>query len=433
MIYFWFRRDLRLNDNVGLNAALKSGKEVQPIFIFDKKILNELPEDDARVSFIHKHLEKINSELKKFESSVRIEIGNPIEVWKRILEEGEAEGLYFNHDYEPYAMDRDNEVTQLFRAKNLNVQSFKDHVFFEKNEVVKDDGNPYTVFTPYKRKWLHRYEQLDNSPEPNEEELRKNFAPSNYKAPALEDFGFVPARIIAPDFELKYVKDYDKHRDYPSKEHTTQIGHHLRFGTVSVRAVVEYGKKRNQTFLSEIVWRDFFSQILWHFPKVVTENFRAKYNGIQWRNNKEEFKKWCEGKTGYPLVDAGMRQLNATGFMHNRVRMVTASFLVKHLLIDWRWGEAYFAEKLLDFDLASNNGNWQWAAGTGCDAAPYFRVFNPASQQTRFDKAGEYSRKWVPEIDSFDYPEPMIDHKFARERALATYKEGLEQVKEALN
>ena len=330
-------------------------------------------------------------------------------------------------------MERDEVITNLFEGKKLTVKSFKDHVFFEKDEVVKDDGKPYTVFTPYKRKWLKKYAEIDNSPEPNEEALRENFAKSNYKAPSHEEIGFVPAKLIAPDFELKFVKDYDKHRDFPGKNHTTHIGHHLRFGTVSVRAVVEYGNKKNETFLSEIVWRDFFSQILWHFPHVVTENFRAKYNGIAWRKNHEDFKKWCEGKTGYPIVDAGMRELNETGFMHNRVRMITASFLVKHLLIDWRWGEAYFAEKLLDFDLASNNGNWQWVAGTGCDASPYFRVFNPESQQQKFDKQGEYIRKWVPEFDSLDYPAPMVEHKFARERAISTYKEGIALVNEALN
>ena len=425
MVYFWFRRDLRLNDNIGLNTTLESEEKVQPIFIFDTKILSELPKDDSRVSFIHKTLSDLQNQLKEYGSSIRIECGNPIEVWKKIAEDNDAKGVFFNHDYEPYAMKRDEEVARIFKEKGKLTQSFKDHVFFERDEVIKDDGTPYTVYTPYKKKWLLKFKDLNLASNPNEESLRKNFAQSNYKMLSLEDIGFVQSSIIAPDYELKYVTDYDKFRDFPGKEHTTQIGHHLRFGTVSVRAVVAFANKKNQTFLSEIIWRDFFAQILWHFPKVITENFREKYNGISWRNNKEEFQNWCEGKTGYPIVDAGMRQLNATGFMHNRVRMITASFLVKDLLIDWRWGEAYFAEKLLDFDLASNNGNWQWAAGTGCDAAPYFRIFNPASQTERFDKSGEYIRKWVPEIDSLEYPQPIVDHKMARERTLSAYKEVL--------
>lgn len=420
--YFWFRRDLRLNDNTGLTAALQNHTNVQPLFIFDSTILEDLPKDDARVSFIWKHLNLIQSELKKHGSSLRVEHGKPTDIWRNILEAENVDAVYLNRDYEPKAIERDEAVKFLVESNGALFNTFKDHVFFEKNEVLKDDGKPYTVYTPYKNKWLERYAKTNIQLPKPELTLLSNYSKSNYKVLKLETIGFTKSAIIAPDYRLKGVDDYDLHRDYPAQDQTTLVGHHLRFGTISVRSLIYYAVPKNKTYLSEIIWRDFFSQIMGHFPHAMNGSFKPKYDRIAWRNDEEEFKKWCEGKTGYPIVDAGMRQLNETGFMHNRVRMVTASFLIKHLLIDWRWGEAYFAEKLLDFDLASNNGNWQWAAGSGCDAAPYFRVFNPALQTEKFDKKLVYIKKWIPNFDPNHYIEPIVDHKMARERAIATYK-----------
>lgn len=423
---FWFRRDLRLNDNIGLNEALKTGKKIITIFIFDQEILSDLEKDDARVSFIHAKLKDLNSELMKFGSSLLVLNNSVIEAWKSIVSNYKIECVFFNHDYEPYALKRDEAISQFLKKNNIPVYSFKDHVFFEKNEIVKADGTPYTVYTAYKNKWLETFNQLPKYEITDHQALLKiNLLNVQFNFPDLEEIGFQQSRIIAPEFDLKKVTQYEQFRDIPSKNHTTHIGHHLRFGTVSIRSLVYYASKKNQTFLSELIWRDFFSQILYHFPNVITQSFKPQYDFIQWQNDEVLFEKWCNGKTGYPIVDAGMRELNATGFMHNRVRMIAASFLVKHLLIDWRWGEAYFAEKLLDFDLASNNGNWQWAAGCGCDAAPYFRVFSPRIQQEKFDPNQVYVKKWVPEFNTKDYCQPIIEHTFARERAIKTYKEGI--------
>ncbi|MDG1914784.1 MAG: deoxyribodipyrimidine photo-lyase [Crocinitomix sp.] len=425
--YFWFRRDLRLNDNTGLNAALQQRKNVQPIFIFDTTILADLPQDDARVSFIWKHLNKINSELQKHGSSLLIKHGKPIDIWQSILESEAVDSVYLNRDYEPAAIARDKKVKFIVETNGAEFQTFKDHVFFENNEVLKGDDTPYTVFTPYKNKWLEKYAKTNVTIPKPQPKLNQHYAKTSYKTPTLESIGFKTSTLIAPNYDLNGVDTYDLHRDYPAKDKTTLVGHHLRFGTISVRSLIYYAVPKNKTYLSEIIWRDFFSQILAHFPNVLEGPFKPKYAGIEWRNDEKEFKLWCEGKTGYPIVDAGMRQLNETGFMHNRVRMVTASFLIKHLLIDWRWGEAYFAEKLLDFDLASNNGNWQWAAGTGCDSAPYFRVFNPTLQQERFDKQRNYIKRWIPDFDPDNYIDPIVDHKMARVRAIETYKHALQE------
>ena len=424
MTIFWFRRDLRLSDNTGLNLALLESKDVQPIFIFDKEIIDELPKDDPRVNFLYDELLKINKELNTFNSSLKIYHGNPLDIFKQLSKENPGIIVYANRDYEPYATYRDRAINNLLKENGSELISCKDQVIFERNEVVKNDGLPYTVFTPYKNKWLVKFK---------EEGLRiqlklnsKNFNISSYTYPTLEELGFKESSIKVPPFTLDKVYNYEETRNFPSLDSTSKIGPHLRFGTVSIREIVSKVKDINDTYLSELVWREFFMQILWHFPKVVHQNFRSKYDGVKWRNNKDDFNKWCEGKTGYPLVDAGMRELNETGFMHNRVRMVTASFLCKHLLIDWRWGEAYFASKLLDYELASNNGNWQWSAGTGCDAAPYFRVFNPSEQIKKFDKDHKYINKWVKELNDFSYPQPMVDHPMARNRAIETYKKGLE-------
>lgn len=423
--YFWFRRDLRLNDNTGLIEALKKHSSVQPIFIFDSTILENLPKNDARVSFIWKQLNELSNKLKKHGSSLRVEYGIPQEIWKEIMEKEEVDAVYLNRDYEPKTIQRDKEVQFIVASNGAEFHTFKDHVFFEKDEILKEDGTPYTVYTPYKNKWLERYAKTNiHVPKPLPE-LDLNYAKSNYKLLKLSTIGFEKSAIVAPDYRLKGIDDYDLHRDFPAQDQTTLVGHHLRFGTISVRSLIYFAVPKNKTYLSEIIWRDFFSQIMGHFPHAMKASFKAKYDRINWRNDEGEFAKWCEGKTGYPIVDAGMRQLNETGFMHNRVRMITASFLIKHLLIDWRWGEAYFAEKLLDFDLASNNGNWQWAAGSGCDAAPYFRVFNPTLQTEKFDQDEAYIRQWIPNYDPLHYLAPIVDHKMARERAIKTYKEAL--------
>ena len=426
MDIFWFRRDLRINDNTALYNALINGKNIQPIFIFDDNIVEELPYNDARITFIYQKLNSINVELKKHGSSLKIFYGDPYKIFTEILYNNRVNNVYINRDYEPYALERDSSIFELLKDFGGQLKSYKDQVIFEQNEVVKKDGLPYTVFTPFKNKWLEKFRSTENIIYKNPN--LKNLVKSNYTFPSMEDLGFEESTIKVPDFDLKVVAKYDETRNFPSLDSTSKIGPHLRFGTVSIREIVENVKDVNSTYLSELIWREFFMQILWHFPKVVKENFRAKYDGIQWRNKEDEFKKWCEGKTGYPLVDAGMRELNATGFMHNRVRMVTASFLCKHLLIDWRWGEAYFAEKLLDYELASNNGNWQWSAGTGCDAAPYFRVFNPSEQIKKFDNKNQYINKWIPELNEFSYPQPMVEHPMARQRAIEIYKEGINSV-----
>lgn len=421
--FFWFRRDLRLHDNVGFSAALKSTTPVIPVFIFDEDILNELPKNDARVQFIHQRLELIHSELNKHGSGIIVRKGKPLQFWRSMLSEFEVDTIYTNEDYEPYALERDQAIAHLCAERQVSMQTFKDQVIFDKNEILKDDGNPYTVFTPYKRRWLQRINEV-GLPEVSSPNF-SNLYPHVSQLPTLAEIGFQASSIIVPSFHLSCVADYENTRNFPSVNGTSQLSAHLRFGTVGIREIVRQAVQLNETFLSELIWREFFMQILYHFPKVVNSNFKAKYDGIEWRNDNDDFQRWCEGKTGYPLVDAGMRELNETGLMHNRVRMVTASFLCKHLLIDWRWGEAYFAEKLLDYDLSANNGNWQWAAGTGCDAAPYFRIFNPEAQLKKFDPELIYTLKWVPEYEGFGYPEPMVDHKMARERALATYKLGI--------
>lgn len=419
----WLRRDLRLTDNTALLQAQKSGNKIMVLFIFDSNILEELDKDDARVTFIHQQLSKLDKKLGKMSSGLLVKTGEPSKVWQELLSDFEIGEVHFNRDYEPYATARDEQVQQLLQKNNVTVHSHKDQVIFEPHEVLKSDGTPYTVYTPYKNKWL---EHFDPQQIKVEEKIKKeSFASIDTSLPTLEEIGFQKSGIEVQDYDLSVVDNYSETRNFPAINGTSNLSVHLRFGTVSIRQIVQQVYKQSPDFLSELVWREFFMQILFHFPRVVNENFRAKYNGIQWRNNEKEFERWCKGETGYPIVDAGMRELNKTGYMHNRVRMITASFLCKHLLIDWRWGEAYFAKKLLDFELSSNNGNWQWAAGTGCDAAPYFRVFNPTEQVKKFDKELHYIKKWVPEFQDLTYPAPMVDHKMARNRALETYKKGI--------
>jgi deoxyribodipyrimidine photo-lyase len=422
--FFWFRRDLRLEDNVGLFHALQSQYPVIPLFIFDEAILDNLPKNDARVGFIHDSLSKINVKLRELGSSLLIKKGKTQDVWQQLIQEFDIKAMYFNKDYEPLAIQRDLIICKLLENNKISSFSFKDQVLFEEKEITKADGLPYTVYTPFKNKWLEKYNSLAPVQEYDCTNTFANFYKDNFVFPTLEQIGFEESTIKVIPHHLKNVSNYHETRDFPALESTTYLSPHLRFGTVSIRKLVNWAAKKNDVFLSELIWREFFMQILFHFPKVVTHNFKSAYDGIQWRNDEEDFKRWCSGTTGYPMVDAGMRELNETGYMHNRVRMVVASFLCKHLLINWQWGEAYFAQKLLDFELSSNVGNWQWAAGTGCDAAPYFRVFNPEIQLKKFDEKGIYIRKWIPEFD-LGYAQPMVEHAFARDRAIATYKAGI--------
>jgi deoxyribodipyrimidine photo-lyase len=421
---FWFRRDLRLEDNVGLFHALESKHPVIPLFIFDDAILDSLPKNDARVGFIHDSLSKINQKLQEMGSSLLVKKGKTQKVWQLLLREFNVKEVFFNKDYEPYAIKRDSVIFELLESNKTECFSFKDQVIFEENEITKADGLPYTVYTPYKNKWLEKYQSMAPVQEYDATEKFSNFHKSNFTFPTLEQIGFEESSIKVIPYNLKNVLNYHETRDFPALESTTHLSPHLRFGTVSIRKLVNWAVHKNQVFLSELIWREFFMQILFSFPRVVTHNFKSAYDGIQWRNNEADFKRWCSGTTGYPMVDAGMRELNQTGYMHNRVRMVVASFLCKHLLINWQWGEAYFAQKLLDFELSSNVGNWQWAAGTGCDAAPYFRVFNPEIQLKKFDEKGIYIRKWIKEFD-LGYGDPIVEHAFARDRAIATYKAGI--------
>ena len=425
---FWFRRDLRLHDNVALFNALKSGEKVLPIFIFDTSILEKLPKNDARVSFIIKELRSMNEHLKSFDASIDILHGKPIEVFESLIKKYQIASVFTNQDYEPYAIRRDQEILELLKSENINFNSFKDQVIFEKNEITKKDGNPYVVYTPYSKKWIEAYEQINHIHYSSEDLLSQLYTQSKAKELTLEELGFVETNTPIKNyiFNSRIINEYEETRNFPALDNTSKLGPHLRFGTVSVRQMVSRAEEQeNKTFLKELIWREFFMQILWHFPHTHKDSFKPKYDRIVWRNNEDDFKKWCNGTTGYPMVDAGMRQLNNTGFMHNRVRMLVGSFLCKHLLIDWRWGEAYFAEKLHDYEMSSNVGNWQWVAGTGVDASPYFRIFNPTSQIKKFDKDFSYIRKWVPDFQELTYPSPMVDHKFARERCLKTYKEAL--------
>ena len=425
---FWFRRDLRLFDNAGLFEALKHETNVLPVFIFDEDILKKLPENDLRVQFIFETVETLKKELQKKKCDLLVEIGKPLEVWKKLIEQYQVKAIYTNHDYEPYAIARDEKVEKLCAQNKIEFKTFKDQVIFEDKEVVTDQENPYTVYTPYKKKWLKALSPFYLKSYPVEL-YEHNYAKVKHTAmPSLSQLGFKEQKFIFPSTEVSaaVLKNYAKTRDIPSLENgTSRLGMHLRFGTVSIREMAREGQKHSEVWLSELVWRDFFQQILFHFPHVEKASFRPQYDKVAWRSEKSEFSRWKNGETGYPMVDAGMRELNETGHMHNRVRMVTASFLTKHLLHYWLEGERYFAEKLLDYDLAANNGNWQWAAGTGCDAAPYFRIFNPESQLERFDPKFEYVKKWVPEFGTAKYAKPMVEHKFARERALSEFKKGL--------
>ncbi len=427
---FWFRRDLRLDDNAGLYHALKSGLPVLSVFIFDTNILDKLEEKkDKRVEFIRDTLVNVQKELYEFKSGFRVFYGTPEQSFEQLLADYEVDIVFTNHDYESYGIERDDIIKKILQEKNTEFKTFKDQVIFEKDEVLKDDGKPYTVYTPYSKRWKDTLTDFYIKPYPCKKYLKNFYKHSSTNIPSLSSMGFEEKEQVIPSDSPsdKRIENYNKTRDFPAlKGGTSRLGIHLRFGTVSIRREIAKAKKLNNTFLNELIWREFYMSILWHFPHIGHHKaFKPAYDNINWRNNEEEFQRWCQGQTGYPIVDAGMRQLNETGFMHNRVRMITGSFLCKDLLIDWRWGEAYFAEKLLDYDFAANNGGWQWVAGSGCDAAPYFRIFNPELQTKKFDKDLEYIKEWVPEFQEFTYPKPMVDHKKARERCIEVYKKAL--------
>lgn len=430
---FWFRRDLRLSDNTALNEAIKHCKEtnsfLMPLFVFDSKILSELDAEDHRLSFINSAIEEINNKLQESGSNLTTFLGSPKTVFKKLFEIYSIDAVFCNEDYEPYARERDQSIKELCENHNAVFFAFKDQVIFHKDEIVKSDGTPYVVYTPYKNQWLSAFEQLDLKVN-NSVDFSVFIKEPPKAILSLEELGFKKSHLNYPSLkvELSVIDNYQKTRDIPSNENgTSHLGVHLRFGTISIRELILHVQKtkNHQTFLSELIWREFFMQILWHFPHTVNQSFKPQYDRIQWRNNEDEFERWKNGTTGYPIVDAGMRELNQTGYMHNRVRMICASFLCKHLLIDWRWGEAYFAQKLLDYELASNVGNWQWASGSGVDAAPYFRIFNPHTQLKKFDSSLKYVQKWVSEYQSFDYSSEIVEHKIARVRCLETYKKAL--------
>jgi deoxyribodipyrimidine photo-lyase len=422
----WLRRDLRLYDHRPLYHALSGKYPVVLLFIFDIDILKTLEQKkDSRIHFIHHTLKELNKQLARFKTSLVVKHGKTEQVWKELLNDWHIHEVFAGQDVEPYAKNRDRKIEKLLRDRAIPFHLMNDHVIY--SDVFKDNGEPYLVFTPYKKKWLERFNAQDIATY-DTDPLLKNFNSSRpLPVPELSDLGFESTSIAFPDKTIpkEIIKNYHNTRDFPALRGTTRLGVHLRFGTISIRECIRIAKNLNQTWLSELIWREFFITILDHFPYTIEQAFKEKYNHIRWQNNRAEFEKWCHGQTGYPIVDAGMRQLNSTGFMHNRVRMIVASFLTKHLLIDWQWGENYFAGKLLDYEQAANVGNWQWAAGTGVDAVPYFRIFNPYTQAQKFDPQQAYISQWVPEIDSDKYPSPMVNHSAARIRALETYKSSI--------
>ena len=427
MIIFWFRRDLRLNDNHGLYKALKYSNTVLPIFIYDTNITNKLEKNDHRLKFISDTITDMNSKLHSTNNKIYTFKGKPSEVLSQLIKKYKIKAIFFNKDYEPYARERDQDIIKMCDEKSVSCHSFKDHVVFEKDEIIKNDGTPYVVYTPYSKKWLEKFKESKLESYNSENHLH-NLVKANNIEHADFNKTFNNEVIYPKNYVLNnnIIDKYEDTRNFPALDSTSRVGVHLRFGTLSLRNIVNKSSKSfNNTYLKELIWREFFIQILWHYPHTINTSFKEKYERIKWRTNMNDFKLWCDGKTGYPIVDAGMNELNKTGFMHNRLRMIVGSFLCKHLLIDWRLGEKYFADKLFDYEQASNVGNWQWVAGCGVDAAPYFRIFNPESQQIKFDKQKEYIKKWIPEFDESNYIEKIVDHKFARERCLKTYKEAL--------
>jgi deoxyribodipyrimidine photo-lyase len=439
---FWFRRDLRLDDNTALNELLEnikfdpknSPQVVLPIFIFDTQILNQLKNPlDRRVQFILKTIQELKVQLQAQGTDLRVYHGNPVELIPQITQEFKIQSIYCNEDYDPYSRQRDSVVSDYCKKNGIQFLCFKDHVIFAKSEILNLKGLPYSIYTPYKKAWLEKFKThfltLKKS-KLSEVQIASAFiktAPIPLP-PSLPKEYFEIGDFKFPEINVpkKTIENYHLTRDIPSLlDGTSHLGIHLRFGTISVRKLIEKSGFLNEVFLSELIWREFFMQILWHYPQVVKKSFRPEYENIKWRQSKEDFERWSQGQTGFPMIDAGIRELLATGHMHNRVRMLVASFFSKNLLHHWYQGERFFAEHLLDYELAANNGNWQWAAGCGCDAAPYFRIFNPETQRTKFDPQDLYISKWVPEWKTLRYPNPMIDLKQSHHRALEVYKAGL--------
>lgn len=428
LVIHWFRRDLRWNDNRALHAALSSGHRVLLLFIFDENILQHLEDkQDARVTFLHNRMSVLCNEAQAKGSDIYVAHGNPHDVLLELIAKLDVRGVYANEDYEPYALERDGLLTTALSTQDILLHTFKDHVIKAPGEVVKPDGTPYTVFTPFSKRWHANLTEDDMEASPSEQHLDQLAKWQHKGMPSLQKMGFTPSEVAIPEANVtpQLLKQYAEMRDTPSVRGTSRVSVHLRFGTVSIRDMARQGFAHSEKWLTELIWRDFYQSVMHAFPHSMKDAFRTKYDRIPWRHDDAHFAAWKAGKTGYPIVDAGMRELNATGFMHNRVRMVVASFFCKHLLLDWRLGERYFAEKLLDFELASNVGGWQWASGSGCDAAPYFRVFNPTSQLQKFDAQLSYVKQWVPEFGTDAYPEPIVEHKFARQRAIDTYKSAL--------
>lgn len=422
---FWFRRDIRLHDNHGLYQALQGDLPVIPLFIFDWNILDKLEDrNDKRVQFIHQEIQSLNKELAKHNSSLLVKYGKPENIWQELLKDYPIKSVYVNRDYEPYGQNRDKELYENLRKRDIEFKGYKDQVLFEKDEILKDDGDPYVVYTPYMKRYKAKLGGDKLPHYPSERHLDQCWNKQGLEIPTLAEMGFEYEEFEYPSREIdkEIIKNYHKTRDIPAIRGTSRLSLHLRFGTISVRHLANVAREVNDKYFNELIWRDFYQSILYHYPHSIERAFRPEYDEIEWENNEAHFQAWCAGKTGYPLVDAAMRELNTTGFMHNRMRMLTASFLTKHLLIDWRWGEAYFARKLLDYEAGSNVGGWQWAAGSGVDAAPYFRIFSPSRQQERFDKDYQYVKQYVAEYGTDEYPEPIVEHKAARERALDRYK-----------
>ncbi len=458
----WIRRDIRLHDHHALSAAIANCDEVQLIFIFDSKILSKLPKNDRRVSFIHESLEFIENELNKKGASIIIRHGDPIEEIPMAMLKYKCDALFFNKDFEPYALKRDKKIKSLIK----NAHEYLDHVYYEPKRILNGKGEVYKVFTPYKKKWLEELKNEDNQVALYKCALNQFSEVTNkhslLKFDWMEEIGFEKttnalqggtkeAKKHLLKFEKK-IQDYKEARDIPSIEGTSNLSPYIRHGCLSIRDMMRAALKSNsngaQIWLSELIWREFYQMILFHFPHVEKSSFKKQYDAIKWKGTDEHFKLWCEGQTGFPIIDGAMRCLNQTGMMHNRLRMIVASFLCKTLLIDWRRGEEYFALKLLDFDLAANNGGWQWSSSTGCDAQPYFRIFNPYSQSQRFDGEGKFIKRYCPELKFFnskyihaphetdiliqteaqcllgsDYPYPIVDYKTNRDQALKMYKE----------
>ncbi len=460
----WLRRDLRLDDNAALYHALKSGAEVTTVFIFDTAILAPLPRADRRVEFIHGSVAALKDELQALGSDLLVRHGAADEEIVRMATEEGVSAVYCNHDYEPAAIARDERVAHALKANGIAFHTSKDQVVLERDEVLTGAGTMFTVFTPYSRAWRKVCDGFQLKAYPVRSYFDRFEKRTPEAMPSLTDIGFETTNLASlgiqagasgaadlfQDF-LHRIHGYHDRRNFPGIKGVSYLSVHLRFGTISIRTLartaMSHGGEGAETWVNELIWRDFYHQILWHRPDVVGHAFKKDLDTLAFSTDEAHFKAWCAGRTGFPIVDAAMRQLNETGYMHNRLRMIAASFLVKDLLIDWRWGEAYFAEKLIDFDLAANNGGWQWAASTGCDAQPYFRIFNPVSQSEKFDADGKFIRRYVPELAQLDadsihapwlarpldlasagvrlgetYPAPIVDHAVQREKALKLFK-----------